>query len=145
MDRLSPMQRSQNMARIKSRDTRPEMVVRMLVHRLGVRFRTCDKALPGKPDLVFRSKKRAIFVHGCFWHAHTCRDGKMPATNMVYWRAKRRTNRMRDRKIQELLEREGWSVLIVWECECSGASRERLERTLTRFLGSRKGSVPRRL
>ena len=106
------------MRSIKSRDTGPEVRVRRLVHALGFRYRLYLRELPGKPDLVFRPKRRVIFVHGCFWHGHHCsRGSRLPQTNAVYWRAKIERNRERDAAVIDSLERDGWSALILWECE----------------------------
>ena len=87
-DRLTPERRSANMARIRAKDTKPEMIVRRMVHRLGARYRLHRKDLPGKPDLVFGPRRKVIFVHGCFWHLHSCRDGRIPASRGDYWEPK---------------------------------------------------------
>jgi DNA mismatch endonuclease (patch repair protein) len=117
-DVLTPKQRSGNMAAIRGKDTKPEIVVRRLTHGLGYRYVLHGRRLPGKPDLVFPARRKVIFVHGCFWHMHSCKFGKvMPATNAEFWSAKRTGNVRRDeRNIQSLLER-GWKVLVIWECE----------------------------
>lgn len=118
VDKISPSKRSLNMSAIKSTGMKPEMLVRSMVHRMGYRFRLHSKDLPGKPDLVFRSRKKAIFVHGCFWHGHDCRRGaRMPKTNTDYWRAKIGRNRARDVRHLEDLAALGWRALVVWECE----------------------------
>ncbi|NLX60449.1 MAG: DNA mismatch endonuclease Vsr [Phycisphaerae bacterium] len=110
--------RSRNMAAIRSRNTRPELLVRSVVHRLGYRFRLHHRDLPGTPDLVLPRYRAAIFVHGCFWHAHSCRSGsRCPRTNTAYWTAKRHRNRARDRRACLALRKDGWRVLTVWECE----------------------------
>ncbi|MBA89230.1 MAG: very short patch repair endonuclease [Phyllobacteriaceae bacterium] len=119
-DKLSPAERSENMRRIKSRDTKPEMLVRRLIHGMGYRYRLHKKGLPGKPDLVFSSRKKVIFVHGCFWHGHDaadCRDGKMPKSNTGYWLPKLARNKERDTANVAELEACGWQVMIVWDCE----------------------------
>lgn len=122
------------MAAIKGTDTGPEMKVRRLLHRLGYRYALHSKALPGKPDLVFRSRKKAIFVHGCYWHMHRCRYGRVvPATRTEFWQAKRKGNVNRDRATGAALVREGWSFLVVWECETKDT--ESLTRKMTKFLG----------
>ncbi len=111
-------QRSAIMRAVKSTNTRPEMVVRSLAHRLGFRFRLHRKDLPGRPDLVFAGRRKAIFVHGCFWHGHDCKRGsRMPKANAGYWRSKIAGNTARDAKSQAALAAAGWGVLIIWECE----------------------------
>jgi DNA mismatch endonuclease, patch repair protein len=113
----SAAQRSFNMSRIGSRDTKPELIVRSIVHQMGARFRLHRPDLPGKPDLVLPSRRKIIFVHGCFWHSHRCRYGKVtPATNSDFWKSKRAANVDRDRRNIRLLRADGWQVLIVWEC-----------------------------
>jgi DNA mismatch endonuclease (patch repair protein) len=113
----SPEQRSFNMSRIRSKDTKPEMIVRSLVHQMGYRFRLHVQGLPGKPDLVLPAHRKVIFVHGCFWHMHRCRFGRVkPATNASFWSSKRLGNVCRDRMNRRRLRTEGWSVLVVWEC-----------------------------
>jgi len=116
-DVLTPEQRSFNMSQIRSRNTKPEMIVRSLVHRMGYRYRLHRKDLPGKPDLVFPSRRKIIFVHGCFFHLHDCSYGRVvPKTNAEFWQNKRQGNVERDNRNLEALENDGWSVLIVWEC-----------------------------
>lgn len=117
-DVLTPEQRRYNMSQIRNRNTKPEMVVRSMVHRLGYRYRLHRKDLPGKPDLVFPSRRKVIFVHGCFFHMHDCRYGRVvPKTNHDFWQAKRLSNVERDQRNVEALELAGWRVLEVWECE----------------------------
>lgn len=117
-DVLTPQQRSFNMSRIRDRDTRPEMVVRSIVHRLGYRYRLHKKELPGKPDIVLVRHRKIIDVHGCFFHMHKCSyGGVVPATNAKFWRTKRLANVERDKRNLAALRRSGWRVLIVWECE----------------------------
>jgi len=118
-DRTSSVERSALMARIRSQNTRPEMIVRSLVHRLGYRFVPNDRRLPGSPDLVFVSRRRVIFVHGCFWHSHTCGRGFRPSTSAAFWEGKLRGNVARDRRVQSELESRGWSCLTLHECELS--------------------------
>jgi len=120
------------MRRIKSKDTKPELIVRQLAHRLGYRYRLHRKDLPGKPDLVFGPKRKAIFVHGCFWHGHddpACLDGRAPRSNQTYWMPKLARNKERDGKSIAALEAAGWQVLVIWECETcdAGLLRARLE------------------
>lgn len=117
-DVLTPEQRSRCMAAIRSRDTKPEMAVRRMVHAMGYRFRLHRSDLPGKPDLVLPRHEAVIFVHGCFWHLHNCRTGRVrPKTNAAFWRKKREGNRDRDRRHVRKLRRDGWRVLTVWECQ----------------------------
>jgi DNA mismatch endonuclease (patch repair protein) len=122
--------RSAIMRAVKSTDTRPEMIVRSLAHRLGFRFRLHRKTLPGRPDLVFVGRRKVIFVHGCFWHGHACKRGdRLPKTNALYWTLKIAGNKARDAKAQAALAAAGWRVLVVWECETRdlGALRARIE------------------
>ncbi len=127
------MKRSDVMRRVKSVDTTPEMTVRRLTHALGYRYRLHKKDLPGKPDLVFASKKKVIFVNGCFWHGHQCKRGnRIPKTNREYWLKKIRGNVERDAANQKKLRLLGWSVLNIWECETRG--REWLEKRISDFL-----------
>jgi len=116
-DVLTKKQRSYNMSQIRSKDTRPEIHVRSIVHRLGYRYALHRKDLPGKPDMVLTRHRKIIFIHGCFWHMHKCRYGKVkPATNVDFWRAKREGNVARDKNNLRKLRKDGWKVLVVWEC-----------------------------
>lgn len=105
------------MSKIRSKDTKPEMVVRRLIWGAGFRYRLHSKKLPGTPDLVFTPKKKVIFVNGCFWHGHICRTGKMPKTSTEFWINKITRNRNRDVINKGKLTRLGWKYLIIWECE----------------------------
>jgi DNA mismatch endonuclease, patch repair protein len=135
-DNLTTEQRRHNMSRIRSKNTAPEMIVRSHVHRLGYRYRLHGKNLPGKPDLVFASRKKIILVHGCFWHMHDCSYGKViPKSNAEYWQTKRLMNRERDRKHLSELERLGWETLIVWECMTKPRNVAQLPELLAAFLG----------
>jgi DNA mismatch endonuclease, patch repair protein len=132
----NPEQRIRNMAAIKGANTKPEMRVRSLLHSLGYRFRLHRKNLPGKPDIVLPKYRAAVFVHGCFWHCHDCRYGKvLPATRAEFWAAKRAGNVLRDRRKQEELEGAGWRVETIWECETrdGGKLRSLLEEMLRRL------------
>ncbi len=132
-DVLTPQQRSFNMSRIRSRDTRPEMIVRSIVHGMGFRYRLHKKDLPGKPDLVLVRHRKIIDVHGCFFHMHDCPYGRVkPATNAEFWQTKRKSNVDRDRRNIELLKKDGWRVLIVWECQTKDP--DGLGKILTDFL-----------
>ncbi|MDP8243630.1 MAG: very short patch repair endonuclease [Candidatus Hinthialibacter antarcticus] len=120
MDNLTPTQRRKTMQRVRSKDTKPEMIVRRLAHSLGFRFRLHRADLPGKPDLAFPRLRKVIFVHGCFWHSHRCKHGRRrPQSNQEYWTAKLDRNKQRDQKHRRALKRLGWSVLVVWECQLS--------------------------
>lgn len=117
-DVLTPEQRRYCMSRIRGKDTKPEMVVRRLVHALGYRFRLHVRSLPGIPDLTFPSRRKVIFVHGCFWHRHNCRYGEvMPSTRREFWEKKLDGNRKRDKRNQRELRKQDWGILIVWECQ----------------------------
>jgi DNA mismatch endonuclease (patch repair protein) len=122
MDRNDQETRSRIMASVPSQNTKPEMRVRSAAHRLGFRFRLHRKDLPGSPDLVFPSRRIALFVHGCFWHGHDCRRGcRIPATNAEYWEGKIRRNRERDARVQGELAAMGWRPLVIWECQTKPA------------------------
>lgn len=116
-DRVSPERRSAIMSSVGSKDTGPEMLVRKMLHRRGYRYRLHRRDLPGSPDLVFPSRKKTIFVHGCFWHGHGCQWGKLPKSKLDYWKPKIKANRKRDRRNIAALEEAGWSALVVWQCE----------------------------
>jgi DNA mismatch endonuclease (patch repair protein) len=121
------------MARVKSQDTKPELAVRRLVHSLGYRYRLHRCDLPGNPDLVFPRRRAVIFVHGCFWHQHTCRAGRnTPKSRMEYWQPKLAGNSARDRRNRRKLKSAGWRVLTIWECQIRDTAR--LSRTIVRFL-----------
>jgi len=133
------MDRSANMRAIRCKDTKPEMLVRRLVHGMGYRFRLHRANLPGKPDLVFPSRGKIIFVHGCFWHGHACRRGRrIPIENRPYWVAKITGNKARDKASRRKLTRAGWKCLVLWECQLKEPAE--LGRKIARFLGS-KGST----
>jgi len=132
-DLLSTFRRSENMSRIRAKDTKPEMLVRRLLHSLGYRYRLHTKDLPGKPDIVFRRPKKVILVHGCFWHQHNkCREGRLPGTRQDYWVPKLGRNVNRDREQRESLEAAGWQILVLWECEITDP--ETLKTRLLAFL-----------
>jgi len=133
-DTLSKKQRSANMRAVKSRDTKPETLVRRMSHGMGYRFRLHRKDLPGSPDLVFPSRRKVIFVNGCFWHGHKCRRGSQtPKTNTAFWKAKIAGNVRRDTEQLMRLNESGWRCLVVWECETK--KQDRLASRLRRFLG----------
>jgi DNA mismatch endonuclease (patch repair protein) len=129
----TPEQRSRIMRAVKGQDTAPEMAVRRIAFQLGYRYRLNRSDLPGKPDLVFPRLRKAIFVHGCFWHGHDCaRGARVPVNNRAYWLAKIGRNRDRDQKTAAALRKLGWRRLTVWECELK--SRARLFGRIRRFL-----------
>lgn len=117
MDTITPAERSALMSRIRSENTRPEIAVRSILHRLGYRFRLHRKDLPGRPDIVLPRHCKIVLVHGCFWHGHTCRLASKPKSNESYWSTKILANRARDARNLEALNQQGWSVLELWECE----------------------------
>lgn len=121
------------MSRIRRADTKPELVVRSLLHRLGYRFRTQLKEVPGRPDLAFTRRRKAILVHGCFWHQHPgCRHATMPKTRRDFWETKFERNRERDARLHALAEAQGWQIMVVWECE---TKTDGLGARLMAFLG----------
>jgi DNA mismatch endonuclease (patch repair protein) len=122
-DVLTREQRRLNMSRIRGRDTRPEMLIRRGLHARGLRYRLHDPSLPGRPDLVFPKYRTAVFVHGCFWHAHGCTLSKLPSARQDFWRAKLGANAARDRSAIEAMNNAGWRVLVVWECALRGPGR----------------------
>jgi DNA mismatch endonuclease, patch repair protein len=118
VDKLDPQRRSENMRRIRSKNMKPELLVRRLVHRLGFRFRLHRRDLPGAPDIVLPGRRKIIFVHGCFWHQHAgCREGRIPGSRREYWEPKLRRNQERDARQLHALTEAGWQCLVVWECE----------------------------
>lgn len=136
MDKLPVNRRSENMRRIRSKDTSPELILRRLLHKMGYRFRVHREDLPGKPDIVFPSRRKVIFVHGCFWHQHgNCAEGRIPASNQDYWGPKLQRNVERDKLHQLRLNHAGWQVLVVWECELRNA--ETVAAEAKRFLEGR--------
>lgn len=134
MDVFDRETRSRVMSRVKQKDTRPELVVRKLLHAMGFRYRLHVKELPGKPDIVLPKYRSAIFVHGCFWHGHTCPRGRLPVTNVEFWREKIGGNVSRDAKQLLELENLGYRTEVVWECETKNVSE--LAVRLTKFLRS---------
>lgn len=122
-DVLTPAQRQLNMRRIGARNTHPEIRVRRLLHRHGLRFRLHRSDLPGKPDIVLPRYRLALFVHGCFWHGHTCPLFKVPTTRTDFWRSKITSNKARDERAREALDALGWRCGWVWECALKGANR----------------------
>jgi DNA mismatch endonuclease (patch repair protein) len=135
VDKLTPERRSANMARIGSKNTKPELLVRQAAHAAGFRFRLHRKDLPGKPDLVFPRHRAVIFVHGCFWHMHpdsACKDARAPKSRLEYWGPKLARNQERDASTQKALQEAGWRTLTVWDCETK--DMKTLESRLRDFL-----------
>ena len=138
MDNLSPELRSERMSRVRSKHTRPEVALRSLVHRLGYRFRLHAPDMPGKPDLVFRGRRKVVFMHGCFWHRHddpSCKLARLPKSRQDFWVRKLTSNARRDEVTERALTAEGWEVLVVWECQLK--ERAAVAERLVAFLGER--------
>ncbi len=134
-DILTKAERSDLMSRIRSKDTKPELIVRRLVHGMGYRYRLHRRDLPGTPDLVFPSRKKAIFVHGCYWHYHedpACKLVRLPKSRLDYWKPKLERIRHRDQENCDKLRDMGWDVLVIWECEID--NRQHMQKALSKFL-----------
>jgi DNA mismatch endonuclease (patch repair protein) len=152
MDIYNSETRSRVMRSVHSKNTKPEVAVRTLLHSLGYRYRLHSADLPGSPDIVFAGRRKVIFIHGCFWHQHSgCKSADRPSANSDYWRTKLDRNMVRDRQILEALHALGWSALVIWECETRKAERNLLQSRLCEFLGEArlpssrpKNAVPRR-
>jgi DNA mismatch endonuclease (patch repair protein) len=144
-DLISKSRRSEIMRGIKSKDTAPEKLVRSLLQKHGYRFRLHSKTLPGKPDLRLPKYKAVIFVHGCFWHGHSCRGIKqIPLTHPKFWKDKISTNQRRDTRVISDLLKEGWRVCIIWECALKGRKRiseEKLIHALKKWLGTKSPAL----
>ena len=135
-DRHTPVQRSFNMSKIRSTNTKPEMLLRKRLFAEGFRYRINDRKLPGKPDLVFKKYNTVIFVHGCFWHGHQdCRHFVVPKTRTEFWTEKINGNRERDQRNNALLKKAGWNVITVWECDMK---KNTFEDTLVKILNEMK-------
>jgi DNA mismatch endonuclease (patch repair protein) len=133
MDTLTTDERSERMRRVKARDTKPEIELRRLVWSLGYRYRKHRRDVIGNPDIAFIGRKRAIFLHGCFWHRHDCPSGRRaPKTREDFWRAKFKQNTARDLEVRRALRADGWRALVVWECELR--DKARVERRVRSFL-----------
>ena len=124
-DILTPLERSVLMGRIRGVDTKPELFVRRALHALGYRFRVHVRSLPGTPDVAFPRRRKAVFVHGCFWHRHGCGKTYAPKSRKQFWQRKFATNVARDKRAQERLARDGWRFFVAWECEIGVAPAER--------------------
>ena len=128
VDTISKEQRSATMAKVHSKNTKPEILVRSLLFRRGYRFRICQPCLPGKPDIVLKKYKSAIFVHGCFWHGHdNCKNARIPKSNVEFWTNKIKRNKERFAEVKRQLELEGWKVIVIWECELT---KGKIEKTI---------------
>lgn len=139
MDILAPEQRSVLMSRIRGKDTKPELAVRRIAHRLGFRFRVHRRDLPGTPDLVFPRLRKVVFVHGCYWHRHPgCRYAYSPKSNVSFWQAKFDANITRDRLVLDELTKLGWQVLTIWECEVK--DEDKLVCRLATYLKTKKNN-----
>lgn len=133
-DIFSKEKRSEIMSKIGPKNSKPEIIVRKIVHSLDYRFRLHRKDLPGNPDLVFPKYKKAIFVHGCFWHGHKrCQRGKLPATNTTFWEEKISGNVKRDKSNFNKLRRLGWKYLVIWQCDIKESNKENLKRKINNF------------
>lgn len=135
--------RSRMMAGIKGKNTKPELVLRRLLHAKGFRYRLHAPKVPGKPDMVFRAYNAAVFVHGCFWHGHDCRLFRIPGTRPEFWGAKIERNRARDHQVREQLESQGWRQLVVWECSMRGQSKDAPSRVADKIEAWLKSKVRR--
>jgi len=134
-DLFSPEKRSEVMRAVRGANTRPEMIVRRMVHGLGYRYRLHVRSVPGCPDMVFPGRRKIIFVHGCFWHQHACKRGdRMPKARRDYWKTKLRGNKIRDAANRRRLRRLGWRVLVVWECQIQPKKMQKLAARIIRFL-----------
>lgn len=143
-DPLTPEQRRRNMKAIRAADTTPELLVRRALHRAGMRYRLHDRSLPGTPDLVLRSRRAIVLVHGCFWHSHDCPKGVLPATRRDFWDAKLQGNRERDARNATALAEAGWRVATVWECALTGRARrepDEVALTIERWLTGDEGEL----
>jgi len=137
-DIYSPKKRSKIMSQVKAINTKPELIVRRLLHRLGYRFRLHRKNLPGKPDIVLPKYKTTIFIHGCFWHHHEgCRKSKFPTSNVDFWKEKIMANVRRDKELRNSLINLGWKVMVIWECEATSPG---LSERLKSFLRDTNGN-----
>ena len=130
-DVVTTAKRSEMMAGIKGKDTKPEITIRKALHQMGFRYKLHDKTLPGKPDLVFPKYRAVIEVNGCFWHLHNCHLFKWPGSRREFWEEKLTKNKERDQRNREELKAKGWRLLVVWECSIKGKSKLPLERVLT--------------
>ena len=141
-DIVDPITRSRMMAGIRGKDTKPELLIRRELHRVGFRYRLHVKHLPGKPDLVLPKYKAVIFIHGCFWHAHDCHLFRLPKSRTTFWKDKITRNIERDKSNIEVLQKAGWRILIIWECSLKGKERIPIEKIIgltSQWLKSKSG------
>ncbi len=131
-DTRTPEQRRRIMQSVGTKDTRPELAVRKLIYRLGFRYRLHNKKLPGKPDISFPGRMKAIFVHGCFWHAHDCEKGRAPKSKLNYWGPKLAANQERDTRQEKQLRELGWSIMTIWQCDLKNV--DQLQQNILDFL-----------
>jgi len=140
MDNLTRQRRSWNMSRIRSSNTKPELIVRSLLHRMGYRFRLRSKDLPAKPDVVLAKYRTALFVHGCFWHRHAgCKFAYTPKSRLEFWETKFNANMARDKKVEKVLLEIGWDPFVIWECEL--ADLESVREKIDAYFKSRARKV----
>src|SRR5690606_9986274 len=133
---LSPRERSYRMGLVRGCNTKPELAVRSMLHKMGYRFRLKTPRLPGRPDLIFKSRQKVVFVHGCFWHRHSdpaCKFARLPKSRLDFWLPKLESNRERDERKRNELQRSGWDVEVVWECQL--AKPKVVQKRLRKFLG----------
>lgn len=140
-DTKTPAERSENMSRIRSTNTKPEEIVRKYLFSHGFRYRKNDKRYPGKPDIVLPKYRTIIFVNGCFWHMHGCSRSRLPRSNQEYWKPKIERNIQRDAENQRKLETDGWKVIVVWECELK---KRIAEERLSRLCEEIKADIPQK-
>lgn len=140
MDTVGPEERSRIMSRVRSKDTKPELLVRRLAHAMGYRFRLHRADLPGRPDLVFPARGKVVFIHGCFWHGHPgCPNARRPKSREEFWSPKLDGNRRRDARNLRRLRCAGWGAMVIWECQLKNP--DRLRARLRRFLGPPGGGI----
>jgi len=136
VDTRTAKKRSEIMRAVRTANTGPEMEVRSILHRLGFRFRTHNRELPGRPDVVLRRHRKVVFVHGCFWHGHRCSKGKLPKSRLNYWAPKIATNKKRDTQNLAAIRRLGWQSIVVWQCELR--NRRKLVKRLNAYMQRRQ-------
>ena len=139
MDTRTPEQRRHIMQAVKGKNTMPELIVRRVLHGMGYRYRLHRRDLPGTPDIAFISRRKAIFVHGCFWHSHDCPKGRLPKSRLEYWQPKLKKNKERDRTKEDHLRSLGWRVLVIWQCEI--VDLEALALRLQDFVDERETAI----